>query len=87
MTLKQLSIVKQWQVRHQRTIELHAWDAVLTLWLLGWLGMGAELVLSHPHAAVACMGLLLVPKAYVSLRRRLHATGRLRCDWLCALRR
>jgi hypothetical protein len=87
MTLQQLSVVKQWHVRHHRTVELHLWDAVLTLWLLGWLGLGAQLVLSHFYPALASAVLLTVPGGYVWLRRRLHASGRVRCDWLVALRR
>jgi hypothetical protein len=89
MTLHQLSVLKQWHVSHkrERPIEFHTWDAVLTLWLMGWLGVPAELLLWQVYGLAACAGLMLVPAGYVKLRRRLHASGRLRCDWLDALPR
>jgi hypothetical protein len=73
--------------RRERPIEFHTWDAVLTLWLMGWLGVPAELLLWQVYGLAACAGLMLVPTGYVKLRRRLHASGRLRCDWLDALPR
>jgi hypothetical protein len=84
MTLQQLSVLKQWHVLHkrERPIEFHTWDAVLTLWLMGWLGVPAELILSQLYGLITCAALLLAPRAYVQLRRRLHHSGRLRCDWL-----
>ena len=89
MTLHQLSVLKQWHVRHRREhpVEFHTWDAVLTLWLMGWLGVPAELILWQLYGLIACTGLLLAPGVSVSLRRRLHAQGRVRCDWLEALPR
>lgn len=88
MTLKQISVLKRWHVLHRRDrpVEFHAWDTVLTFWLIGWIGMPAELVLSQLYGLVACGVLLLSPGAYVALRRRLHRRGRLRCDWLEAAR-
>jgi hypothetical protein len=84
MNVQQLSAVKRWHVRHRqrRPMELHAWDAVLTLWLLGWMGIAPALLLGQPLAALLCIALLFTPGAYVRLRRRLHRRGRLRCDWL-----
>jgi hypothetical protein len=88
MTLQQLTVVKRWHVLHRRDrpVEFHAWDAVLTLWLLGWLGIPAELILWQLYGLVASAALLFAPGAYVSLRRHLHRRGRLRCDWLEAAR-
>jgi hypothetical protein len=88
MTLKQLTFVKRWHVLHGRTrpVEFHTWDAVLTLWLMGWLGVPAELILWQVYGLLVCGALLFVPSAYVGLRRRLHRSGRLRCDWLEAAR-
>lgn len=87
MTLDQIAIVKQWHVRHRqdRPIEFYAWDAVLTLWLIGLIGLPTQLLLLHALGFVACMLLLWAPSAYVRLRERLHRRGRLRCDWLGAL--
>ncbi|HET9644553.1 MAG TPA: hypothetical protein VFP68_14645 [Burkholderiaceae bacterium] len=89
MTLQQLSVVKQWHVAHrrERPVELHMWDAMLTLWLLGWFGIPAAVLLDQLYTVVLCGVLLYAPTLYVQLRRRLHAGGRLRCDWLVALRR
>jgi hypothetical protein len=84
MTVKQLSAVKRWLAARRRDhpMEYHAWDAVLTLWLIGWMGMPAEFVLGQLYGLAACALLLFTPVAYVSLRRHLHACGRVRCDWL-----
>jgi hypothetical protein len=84
MTVKQLSAVKRWLAarRREQPMEYHMWDVVLTLWLLGWMGMPAEFVLGHLYGLAACAALLFAPNAYVKLRRRLHARGRVRCDWL-----
>jgi hypothetical protein len=88
MTIHQLSVLKQWHVQHRRLrpVEFHAWDVILTLWVLGLLGMPVEIVLSQFLGLMACGSLLFVPGGYVALRRRLHLSGRLRCDWLGALR-
>ncbi len=87
MTLQQLTVLKRWHVlhRHERPMEYHTWDAVLTLWLMGWLGIPAQLILWQLYGVIAFAALLLAPGAYVALRRRLHAAGRLRCDWLPVL--
>ncbi|MEK8032617.1 hypothetical protein AACH06_17490 [Ideonella sp. DXS29W] len=84
MTFNQLSAMKAWMVdhRHGQPVEYHAWDAVLTLWLMGWMGAPAFIVLDNLWAEVACVALFFVPRAYLSLRRRLHTRQRLRCDWL-----
>jgi hypothetical protein len=84
MTVKQLSAVKRWLAarRSEHPMEYHAWDAVLTLWLMGWMGMPAEFVLGQLYGLAACALLLFAPAAYVGLRQRLHARGRVRCDWL-----
>ncbi len=87
MTLTQMSSLKRWHVEHRddAPLEYHAWDAVLTLWVLGWMAP-PSLVLLDGHAWLPlCAALWFVPPLYVGLRRRLHARGRLRCDWLPAL--
>lgn len=87
MTLRQMSLLKRWHVEHRddAPLEYHAWDAVLTLWVLGWMGVAPLLALDLAMLLPLCVALFLAPAAYVALRRRLHRRGRLRCDWLPAL--
>ncbi|GAB4564094.1 MAG: hypothetical protein IV105_20050 [Rhizobacter sp.] len=89
MTLQQLHAVKLWHVSHKHDcpIEYHTWDTVLTVWLVGWMGEPAALLLWWPEVAVACALFFFAPTAYVALRRSLHQRGRLRCDWLESLSR
>ena len=89
MTLDQLHAVKRWHVAHrrERPLEYHAWDAVLTLWLMGWMGVPSALLLHWLWALLLCTALFFAPPAYVRLRARLHRRGALRCDWLAALGR
>lgn len=88
MTLDQLHAVKQWHLSHRplRPVEYHVWDTVLTLWVMGWMGLPAALILQRPSVVGACVALFFMPGGYVGLRRRLHRTNRLRCDWLGSLR-
>jgi hypothetical protein len=88
MTLDQLAGLKQWHVAHrcQHPVEFHAWDAVLTLWLIGWIGLAPAVLLDELYGVVLCTLLFFAPSGYVNLRRRLHRKGRLRCDWLEAAR-
>ena len=83
MTLAQLAAMKAWQVAHRadHPMEYHTCDAVLTLWLVGWMGAPAMAVLDHPWAVLACVALFFAPHQYVALRRALHNHGQLRCDW------
>ena len=88
MTLHQLSVLKQWHVSHkrERPIEFHTWDAMLTLWIMGWMGVPAAVILGKLSGVLACTLFFFAPTGYVRLRERLHQSGRLRCDWLNALR-
>ncbi|MGY4830048.1 hypothetical protein ACVNIS_15875 [Sphaerotilaceae bacterium SBD11-9] len=89
MTLDQLHAVKLWHVAHkrERPLEYHAWDGVLTIWVMGWMGEPAALILWWPGVALGCALLFFAPTLYVALRRKLHRAGRLRCDWLDSLGR
>lgn len=84
MTLKQMSRLKRWQVAHRQLspLEYHTWDAVLTLWIMGWMGLPAALLLWQPGEVLLCVVVFFVPALYMRLRTRLHRRGRLRCDWL-----
>ena len=88
MTLQQLHALKVWYRRHWRDhpVEKNTWDAVLTLWMMGWVGAPAALLIGQPWAEAASLGVLFLPGLYVALRTRLHRKGRLRCDWITALR-
>jgi hypothetical protein len=86
MTLQQFQSLKHWHTHHDNhPLERNVWDAVLTLWMCGWIGGAAALLLSAPWVWVACFALLFLPNAYVGWRARLHRQGRLRCDWITAV--
>jgi hypothetical protein len=87
VTLQQLSAVKRWHIAHHRqgSVEYQAWDIVIICWVLGWMGVPPALVLAPVVGVLCCGALLLMPPAYVGLRRRLHRRGTLRCDWLGSL--
>ena len=87
MTLDQFHDLKLWHSRHagDRPLEGHAWNAVLTLWLVGWVGSPAAWLLGQDLLAAAGIALLLLPGAYVAARRQLHRWRLLRCDWIAAL--
>jgi len=88
VTLDQFQALKQWHTRHRadHPLEKNIWELVLTLWIAGWVGGAATLVLDMPLATLLCIALLSLPHTYVSLRTRLHRARRLRCDWIDALR-
>lgn len=86
MTLQQLATIKRWHLTHPRpgSLEQQVWDAILTCWILGWMGVPPALVLAPELGVAACIGLFLAPTLYVRLRARLHRRGILRCDWLAS---
>jgi hypothetical protein len=88
MTLDQYRELKVWHVRHEHDAPLEAcvWNLVLTLWMLGWVGMPVALVLDVVALAAVAALLLFLPGRYVAWRAALHRNGRLRCDWIVALR-
>lgn len=88
MRLQEFNALKVWHQTHGRhPVEKAAWDGVLTLWLVGWVGGMAALVMRSDWAAGTCLGLLFLPGVYVALRRWLHRHQRLRCEWLSAVER
>ncbi|WP_137894825.1 hypothetical protein [Ramlibacter sp. 2FC] len=84
LTLAELQRIKQWHVDHraQHPLEYHLWDAVLTVWLLGWTGWLPALVLDEAWALPLCPIAILSPALYVAWRARAHMMRRVRCDWL-----
>lgn len=88
MTLHQYHELEVWHARqgHRHPVERALWETVLTLWLMGWVGGPAAFLLDRTWAEFACLSALFLPGLYVALRRELHRTRRLRCDWMVALR-
>ena len=88
MTLQQLSALKHWQVAHRFDcpIEFHTWDAMLTLWVIGWMGAPSALILWQPLDMALCLVFFFSPSLYVWWRLRLHEQRRVRCDWLHVVR-
>jgi len=87
MTLHQFHELKVWHSHqgNRHPVERALWDAVLTVWLMGWVGGPVAFLLDRTWAELACLCALFLPGQYVALRRELHRTGRLRCDWMVAL--
>ena len=89
LSLQQLSTVKRWHQDHHREkgLEYQLWDAMLTCWILGWMGLPAAMLLAPEIGLLACLLLYVAPSLYVRLRARLHRRGVLRCDWLASAQR
>jgi hypothetical protein len=81
--LRELARIKAWlrTHRHEQPVEYQTMDAVLTLWVLGWVGALPALVLGAWWLLPLCAMCARTPHAYVRARLRWHALGRLRCDW------
>jgi len=84
LTLAGLQRIKRWHLDHQSShpLEHQLWDAVLTLWVMGWAGWLPAFALDIPLAYPLCLFGMLVPQLYVRWRVHAHTHGRLRCDWL-----
>ena len=83
MSLDELHRIKKWHVAHRNDhpVEYHVWDALLTLWVMGWVGwlpaFAFDAIWSMPLCALA----MAAPGLYVAWRLKAHRQGRLRCDW------
>ena len=87
MTLTEVHAVHAWLTQHGgHALEKSLWDAVVMMWLMGWAGVPAALLLDIAWAQLVGVGALFLPGAYVAWRARLHRLRRLRCDWICAVR-
>jgi hypothetical protein len=84
VTLDSLQRLRLWHVqkRREKPREFQVFNAVLTVWMMGWVGWLPALVLSAWWALPLCAVAGVAPALYVQGRRRAHAAGRLRCDWL-----
>jgi hypothetical protein len=86
MRLQEFHALKVWHSQHgQHPVEKNVWEGVLIVWLIGWVGAPTAFLLHAERAEAACLGVLFLPGLYVGLRRWLHRTRRLRCDWVSAL--
>ena len=84
MTLEELQRIKQWHVDHKadHPLEYHLWDAVLTFWLMGWVGWFPTYLFDQWWGAPLCCVGMLFPSLYVTWRGSEHRRHKLRCDWL-----
>ncbi|MES2936436.1 MAG: hypothetical protein V4864_02065 [Pseudomonadota bacterium] len=87
MTLTELHRIKLWHVAHrrERPLEYHLWDAMLTLWLMGWVGWLPAFAFDAVWATPLCLVGTLAPSLYVAWRMKAHRERRLRCDWAAVL--
>ena len=81
--LTDLHAIKKWHVAHksEHPLEYELWDAVLTVWLMGWIGWLPVYVLEAWWAIPLCAAGMVTPRLYVTWRQQAHAQCRLRCDW------
>lgn len=84
ITIKQMERLKNWHraQRGKHPAEHHVWEAVLTLWMMGWIGWLPACIFEDYWTYPLCVLGILTPQCYVYLRERAHQTLRLRCDWL-----
>lgn len=81
-----LQRIKMWMRAHEQDqrLEYEAFDAVLTLWLIGWVGLVPSVILQLWWLLPLCLLAVKAPSFYVNWRISAHAKGKLRCDWLDA---
>ena len=84
VTLAQLQQIKVWREDHRvsHPQERRLWEAVLTLWMMGWMGWLPAWGCDAPWAYPLCLLGILSPSLYVYCRLNAHVAGQLRCDWL-----
>jgi hypothetical protein len=84
ITLAQMQRLKDWHAvpRDGGRAEKAVWDAVVMVWLMGWIGCIPAFAFDAPWAFPLCLLGILAPQLYVDLRSRIHRRQRLRCDWL-----
>ena len=63
-------------------MEHRVWEAVMTLWVMAWMGWLPAYTFDAAWAYPLCLLGVLAPRLYIALRTRAHHSGRLRCDWL-----
>ena len=83
MPLAELQRIKQWHLshRHNHTLECQLWDAILTLWVMGWVGWLPVYAFGQLWAIPLCVLAIAAPGLYAAWRTKAHRARRLRCDW------
>ncbi|HEY0200310.1 MAG TPA: hypothetical protein VGC24_01310 [Burkholderiaceae bacterium] len=86
LSLSELQRIRYWHARHKKVqpLENQVFDAVLTLWLMGWVGWLAVAVLG-PMLVPLCLLGMAAPALYVQWRLHAQQHGALRCDWLAVV--
>lgn len=86
--LQRCQRIKVWMRSHEDSnrLEYEAFDAVLTLWVMGWVGLLPSLLLQQWWLVPLCWLAVKTPSMYVNWRIDAHTLGRLRCDWIDAAR-
>jgi hypothetical protein len=84
MQLRELEAIRHNMLRlkHSHPVEYHLWDAILTVWLMAWVGNLGIIVLELWELATLAVPATLLPSCYLRWRRRAHTKRQLRCDWL-----
>ncbi len=84
ITLTEVQRIKRWHVAHRQEhpLEYQLWDAILTVWMMGWVGWLPAFAFDALWAWPLCAFGVLTPALYVAWRQREQRLGRLRCDWL-----
>ncbi len=84
MPLDELQRIKQWHMshRHDHPLEYQLWDAMLTLWVMGWVGWLPVYAFQQLWAIPLCVLAIAAPSLYAMWRSRAHRARRLRCDWM-----
>ncbi|MBV8380603.1 MAG: hypothetical protein JO369_07580 [Paucibacter sp.] len=87
MSLTEVRRIRRWLHVHgsRRPLELCAWELVLGLWLLAWLGLPVWVLTDSVAMLPLSFVAMLLPTLYIAWRVHLHRRGQLRCDWLNAL--
>lgn len=82
--LARLQRIKNWHSAHPHVhpVERQVWDAVMTLWVMGWLAWLPAWIFGAIWIYPLCAIGLLAPKIYIRLRIVAQRGGRLRCEWL-----
>lgn len=86
MTIDDLQRIKRWHLAHrnEHPVEYHAWDAMLMLWVAGWVGWVPVYACDVIWGLPLCVLAMAAPSLYVTWRIKAHRAGRLRCDWIPA---
>ena len=84
VSLNELQRIKKWHVAHraEHPLEYHLLDAVLTIWMMGWVGWMPAMMFDAEWAFPFCALGMALPTLYVRWRARAHAMQRVRCDWI-----